>query len=301
MNIENDIPSSQDEGQEEDFDALYDSITNPNGDGPTPSDSAPLAAKTEPQAAAPEPEYEYTWSGQKIKAPLSELLKKASMGHDYAQQTAKLHRERQELEQERSLSQQLKDQYGEVDEWVRGNPDKWTKLQAIIQAEQAGHGELDVNHPLFRELQSLKQQLNDSILPTINNLKEKEIQAKHEAEDKDLDQEIQSIREKYKDLDWAAQDDLGRSLLEITVLKHAAENGFKTFRAAFLDLKHDDLEKRSYEQGKASIANERLKQAKTGLLGKTPAPTQGLQKANNTKNKSWADLSREAKEELGIQ
>tara|TARA_R110000868_G_scaffold62962_4_gene189973 strand:- start:2307 stop:3212 length:906 start_codon:yes stop_codon:yes gene_type:complete len=294
-------PSSVD-GNDEDFDALYDSIVSPNGDGPSQETEITTAPPSvDKEAPPPEPEYEYTWSGQKIKAPLSEILKKAGMGHDYAQQTARLHRERQDWEQERTLSAQLKEQYAPVDEWVRGNPDKWEKLQSVIQAEKAGHGDLDVNHPLFQKYQQLEKQLNERILPKIEEQEQKEIRLKQEVEDKDLETEIQSIRDKYKDLDWAKVSDNGRSEVEMKVLKHASGNGFKTFRAAFLDLYHDDLEKRAEERGKSSIANDRLKQAKTGLLGKTQAPTTGLQRATNTKNKSWADVTREAKEELGIQ
>jgi len=289
----------------EDFDALYDEIMEPNGDGPSVSEDV-IQTKNESQSTgevskAPpvEPEYEYTWSGQKIKAPLSEVLKKASMGHDYAQKMAEFNRQQASIREQLSLSEKLKEQYGQVDEWVRGNPDKWEKLQAVIEAEKAGHGDLDTNHPLYRELQSLKQQLNEKILPSIQAQEQEKLQLKHEAEDKTLNDEIQSIREKYKDLDWESRDELGRNR-ELQVLRHAHEHGYKTFKAAFLDLYHDDLEKRAEERGKVSAINERQKLAKTGLLGKTSAPTVGLKKATNVKNKTWSELGREAKEELGL-
>jgi len=301
MNLNNESPvTSEVENDVDDIDALYDSLTNPEEsegqfvDAPT-QEAAPQVPAT-PQA---EPEYEYDWNGQKVKAPLSAVLKKASMGHDYAQKMAEFNRQRESFGEEYKLSQQLKEQFGPVDEWVRSNPDKWEKLQAVIQAEKSGHADLDVNHPLFQELQSLKKQLNESIMPTIQQMNEEKTRIKYEAEDKTLSDEIQSIQEKYKDLDWALQDEFGRSR-EMRVLKHASENGFKTFKSAFFDLYHDDLEKRAEERGKGSVQNDRLRQAKTGLLGKTQAPTQGLSKASNTKNKSYNDLTREALEELGL-
>jgi hypothetical protein len=288
--------------EEEDWDALYESLTNPEPSEPiVESKPAPqaVAAPTEQAKPAPEPEYEYTWSGQKIKAPLSEVLKKASMGHDYAQQMAKFREERQSFETERTLSQKLREEYDPIDKWVRSNPDKWEKLQAVIQAEKDGHGELDVNHPLFQKYQSLEKTLNEKILPTIEAQENEKIRLKNEAEDKALDDEIKAIRDKYKDLAWDSVDEHGRSM-EVRVVKHAAENGFKSFRAAFLDLYHDDLEKRAEERGKGTVVNERLKQAKTGLLGKTAAPTQGLKKAADIKQKSYNDLTAEALEELGL-
>lgn len=294
--------NSDDKDTGEDFEALYDSITNGESEEqfveakPEPKQATPTAPEAQPQA---EPEYEYEWSGQKIKAPLSQLLKKASMGHDYAQKMGELNKQREQFTQEYKLSQQLKEQFGPVDEWVRANPQKWEKLQAVIEAEKAGHGDLDVNHPLFQELQHLKRQLNEAIMPTIQSMQEEKTRIQHEAEDKALNDEIQSIREKYKDLDWATLDEHGRSR-EMRVLKHASENGFKTFKSAFFDLYHDDLEKRAEERGKGSVANEKAKQAKTGLLGKVQAPTPSLTKAANTKNKSYNDLTREALEELGL-
>ena len=284
----------------DDIDALYDSLTNPE-----PSDQfidappAQAAAPQVPATPAPEQEFEYDWNGQKVKAPLSAVLKKASMGHDYAQKMAEFNRQRESFSDDYKLSQQLKEQFGPVDEWVRGNPDKWEKLQAVIQAEKSGHADLDVNNPLFQELQSLKKQLNESIMPTIQSMNEEKTRIKYEAEDKTLNEEIQSIQEKYKDLDWATQDENGRSR-ELKVLKHASENGFKTFKSAFFDLYHDDLEKRAEERGRGAVSNDKLKQAKTGLLGKTQAPTQGLQRAKNIKNQSYNDLTREALDELGL-
>ena len=299
MNLNNESPVNDDIENDDDIDALYDSLTNPEPTDETQDAPVELAPKVE--AAPPqEPEYEYDWNGQKVKAPLSQLLKKASMGHDYAQKMADFNRQRESFGEEYKLSQKLKEQFGPVDEWVRSNPDKWEKLQAVIQAEKAGHGDLDVNSPLFQELQSLKRQLNESIMPTIQSMNEEKTRIKYEAEDKALDAEIHSIREKYKDLDWNLQDEQGRSR-EQRVLKHAAENGFKTFKSAFFDLYHDDLEKRAEERGKGSVQNDKLKQAKTGLLGKTQAPTQGLLRASNTKNKTYNDLTREALQELGLE
>lgn len=288
------------ENDNEDFDALYDSIMEPNGDGPSvEAQPEKVQAPVESTQAQAEPEHEYTWNGQKIKAPLSEILKKAGMGHDYAQKMQEHNRSVNEWKEKLTLSEQLEEKYGSVDQWVRTNPDKWEKLQAIIQAEKAGHSDLDVNNPLFQELQSLKRQLNEQILPTIQETQQEKTRLQYEAEDKALASEIQSIQEKYKDLDWATKDEHGMSL-EMRVLKHAAANGFKTFKSAFLDINHDDLMKRAEERGKTSIANERAKQVKSGLLGKTSAPTQGMQKATNIKQKSYADLTKEALDELGI-
>lgn len=303
MDTENQSPS-QDAAQEEDFDALYDSIVNPKDESAldASTENAPaIAAKTPIATQAPiDPEHEYTWSGQKIKAPLSEILRKAGMGHDYSQKMEAFNKERQGWQEKLSLSQKLNEQYGPVDEWVRGNPDKWEKLQAVIQAEKAGHGDLDTNHPLYQKYQELQKTLNEKILPTIEAQEQEKTRLKYEAEDKTLISEIQSIREKYKDLDWATVDESGRSALERKVCLHASENGFKTFRAAFLDLNHDDLMKRAEERGKGSIANDRARAAKTGLLGQTSAPTQGLRAATNIKNKSYDELAREGLEEYGI-
>lgn len=297
----NESPINSEVEKEEDYDALYDSIQNGESEGQfTENEKQVEAVETKEQVIEQkEPEYEYEWSGQKIKAPLSQLLKKASMGHDYAQKMAEFNKQRESFTHEKKLSEQLKEQYGAVDEWVKGNPDKWEKLQAVIEAEKAGHGDLDVNNPLYKELQGLKQQLNEAILPTIEQIKEEKTRIQHESEDKALESEIKSIREKYKDLDWSTLDENGRSR-EMRVLQHASQYGFKTFKSAFFDLYHEDIEKRANEQGRIAVQNDKAKQIKTGLLGTSQAPKQNLFKATNTKNKSYNELTREALEELGI-
>lgn len=297
--FENESPVSNEVEKEEDYDALYDSIQNGESGEQFTDEKVEAAPAPEPVVEQKEPEYEYEWSGQKIKAPLSQLLKKASMGHDYAQKMAEFNKQRESFTQERRFSEQLKEQYGAVDEWVKGNPDKWEKLQAVIEAEKAGHGDLDVNNPLFKELQDLKRQLNESIMPTIQSITEEKTRIQHDAEDKALESEIKSIREKYKDLDWSTVDENGRSR-EMKVLQHASQHGFKTFKSAFFDLYHDDIEKRANEQGRISVQNDKAKQIKTGLLGTSQAPKANLSKATNTKNKSYNELTREALEELGI-
>ena len=110
-------------------------------------------------------------------------------------------------------------------------------------------------------------------------------------EDSKLDQSIKSIQEKYPNLDFKAQDQNGFSL-EQRVVNHAVENGFPTFRAAFLDYYHDNLEKLAEARGRELVSKEMDKRKKLGLLDENSAPTSKIESlvANSKAPKSWNDL-----------
>ena len=303
MADENEVLETSDSTDDIDVDALLSSIEN--GEDVTPKETA-APEKVAATPAPTDPEYEYTWSGQKIKEPLSKILQKASMGHDYSQKMQafksdqqKLSSEQQKFNEERSTVEKLKSEYGSIDEWVKQNPDKWGKLQAIVDAEQKGYGDLPADHPLLKELNQLKSELTGRVLPFIQEKEQEKIKLQHAKEDEAFAADIKSIRDKYKDLDWDNGDEQGRNM-ESRVLDHGVKHGFKSFRAAFLDLNAEHIEKLAETRGRESLSNERIKNAKLGLLGKTSAPMNGVKKAVNLKQKSYDELAREGLEEFGI-
>ena len=292
-----------------DIDALYDSIMSPSGDGPTvghqsepqettPAPVAPAAPAVDAKPASTEPEYEYSWNGQKIKAPLSQIIQKASMGHDYSQKMAEFKRTQESFTKERSTVEGWKTQYEPIDKWVAENPQKWEKLRAAIEAEKSGYGDIDPNHPIVRQLQALQDTVN-GVQQRFKTEEQKALALSQAKEDESLGSEIQSIRERYKDLDWETADESGRSKEQL-VLKHALDNNIPTFKAAFFDLYQDDLEKRAEERGRGAVKNGIVKQTKTGLLSKTSAPQTGLKQPVNIKNKTYSELASEGLAELGI-
>ena len=236
---------------------------------------------TKPATPQLEPEHEFSFNGQTIRAPLSKILKWAQQGYDYPQQMAKINQRSAEITG-------IEQTYKPIDEWVRANPDKWERLQAVIHAEQQGYGDLPADHPVLKKLQEV-----DSF---ISELKNEKLTAQHRQEDQALDQEIKSIQEKYKDLDWASVDADGRTR-EQKVLSHASQHGFKTFKTAFLDLYHEDLIKSAETKARESYAATKEREKKSGLLGKSQALD--LKPAQKTKTQNY-ESTESILRELGI-
>ena len=181
------------------------------------------------------------------------------------------------LKRQREELSTIESTYKPIDEWVRANPDKWEKLQAAI-AESQDQVNLPPNHPLMQKLSHVES--------FIDQLRQEKLQTQYKQEDQELDNEIKSIREKYKDLDWSSLDAQGRDR-EQAVLAHANQHGFKTFRTAFLDLYHDDLLKSAETRAREQFAAEKEKKAKSGLL-QTGAPSKlSLSTPKKTNSKSY--------------
>lgn len=220
---------------------------------PEPVKAAPVV-EAKPAPVVPETKveqlFEFTHNGKQIKAPLSQLIKWGQQGYDYAQKMA-------EFKPKQEAIAQLESTYKPIDEWVKQNPEKWEKLQAVIKAEKEGYGDLPPDHPLLQKLNQFET--------IANEWKSEREQARTKLEDEKLDQEVKSIQEKYKDLDWASVDDSGRTR-EQRVYAHAVENNIPTFKAAFFDLYHEDLLTAAETRAKEQFAASKEKSAKTGLL-----------------------------------
>jgi len=284
-----------DENLTEDVDKLYDSImgTGEGSDGPS---GTTTEVQTQEPVAPPVPstDFEFTHNGKQIKATKDAIIKWASQGYDYSQKMADFNKRLSDVDARYSQAEQLKTTYGPVDEWVKGNPDKWDALQKAIQNTEAS----GANPQLLSKLQTLEQQVLQAN-QFIEASKQREEEQKKAQEDSALDTEMKSIQEKYKDLDWKTVDESGRGL-EAKILDHAVQNGINSYKAAFHDLLSDELTKLAEARGRESLNKERQVKQAGGVVGKTSQPTKGITKTNGVKSKSYDDLAEEGLRELGI-
>lgn len=285
-----------------DADALMDSIESTGSAPERQVSERPERANAEPSPAQQISELEFTWNGKQVKAPFSDprIKQWASQGYDYAQRMADFNRERADFEAQQSKLKQSESRYRPVEEYIEKNPQWWQHVNAEWQKIQAGQSQglpadQAGNNPALAQFEQKLSQVEKFIQS------QQEAQAKAQAsqEDAALDQEIRSIRESHADLDWSATDQSGKTL-ELRVLEHAQANKIGSFKAAFKDMMHDELMKRAEARGKESVVKERQKQTKLGLLGKSPAPKQGITDAQDRRNKSYDQLFAEGLEELGL-
>jgi hypothetical protein len=259
----------------------------------------PASNATAPQS---EPELiEYVTDGGKTVRETMEMLKKrASMGYHYAQRMEALKAREAEINGSASKFESLQrwQEYNDFAEknpaWAKHVEQSWEQRESLLQSQ----GAEDPNSPLHAELNSVKQQLGE-VSQFLGSLKAEREQQQQASEDKALTSEIQSIRERYTDTDFDLADESGKSL-EYRILEHAAQNGIKSFKTAFHDFYHDNLIKAKEDKAKESVIREQQKNKKAGIIGITDAPTKGLNRAQNTRGKSYDQLAQEAMAELGL-
>lgn len=288
---------SEVEGQlsDEQIDSTYDSLL-----GDAPVAEAEEIAPEQVVKAPVEQTIKFTHNGKEIIAPVSDprVTQWIQQGYDYNTQMQAFKQQRSDFEKTQKQIEELKNQYGPVDEWVKANPDQWQKfVQQYEQSQRGLTGEIDLNNPLVRTIQQLEQKIGQLEQP-FKEIVDERTKAKIEASEKALDAEIESVKQEFG-LDLKTAESDGRSK-ELKVYEHAAKIGTRSFRTAFLDLYHKDLLKSAEDRGRESIQKERQKQTKLGLLGKSSAPSKELKAAKDYKNKTYDQLLQEGVDELGL-
>lgn len=270
--------------QEYDVDAI---IANAYGQS-SPTDNSPVAEQSQPSPEPPQSkEFEFNARGQmiKIKEDDPRLSQWLSQGYDYSQNINGFKQEREGWEKSRQDWEQQWGTYREIDNFAKQNPDWWNQMQQSYEQKLSTPIEIPDQvkqylEPIIKDYGLVKSFVQDH--------QKQQIEKANAEQDAKLGDAIKSIQEKYPNLDFVAKDESGLSL-EHRVLKHAGENGFPTFRSAFLDYYHDSIEKQAEARGKEQVMSEMKKRQKLGLLDNPPAPGKNPFSSNNQRPKSWND------------
>lgn len=238
-------------------------------------------------------EIEYTADGKVVKESMDMVKKRASQGYHYAQKMREIKEKEAQYNEAQTRLQEL-EKWRELDTYARENP-QWREHveQSWQNRDKIG---LDPDNPLSGEVGSLRQDISklSELVQTLQQDKEQRVQQEQDAR---LSDEIKSIRGEYKDIDFDAADEDGKSL-EYRVIEHANTYGLPTFRAAFRDFYHDELIKMRVEQTKQQIAADREKKRKQGLIGESKTPTMANGFDTSVAGKSYEQLLEEALAEL---
>jgi len=260
----------------------------------------PMTREEVAPPARPEPDsYEFQDSaGNKFKATRDDILKWREQVSGLPQKLQKVNQERQAWETQRSEWEQRFAPYRQIDEWATKNKDQWERIRESVQKAMQGVQPTaeDANNPYLRQMQALESRLQQ-FEPIIQTLAQSHQESVKKAEDEKLDQEIRSIQDQYKDLDWKSPDQDGKSL-EYKVLEHAQKNGIQNFGTAFRDFYHDQLIARATAQAQQSVAKGVQAKTKLGILGESPIPKKGIAPVKDVKNKSYENIMDEIREEI---
>jgi hypothetical protein len=262
------------------------------GGGEKPAQQDSQATSPPP---APEPrEFEFNHRGQAIKIKENDprMTQWMQQGYDYAQNISAFKGERDTWEKQRQDWEKQWNPYKEVDSFARDNPDWWNHVEQSYQSRLSTP--VEIPEPVKQYLEPIIKDYS-LVKGFVQDYQKQQIEKQQQEEDAKLEEAIKSIQGKYKDLDFSAQDESGLSL-EQRVLNHAMQNQFPTFRAAFLDYYHDNLEKLAEARGKEMTMKEIEKRKKLGLLDEKPTLGKPSPSSFFSKPKSWNDpaLSGEA-------
>lgn len=270
----------------------------------------------EPAAeAAPEAEAKPVWNGEEwafesngkrvIPDSPDKLKTWISQGYNYSQRMGALNQEHQarlaaiqakEQEYQRRLQEveQRYKPYSEIDEYARSNKEWWDHVQQQWQSRETQG--LDPN--LAKVLTPLTEKigkLEEFITSQREQAEQAALAARQQEEDQALDAEIESIRKEFPNIDLDATDEAGSTLLQ-RIYKHGADNGIRTFRAAFRDHLFPQLLNQQSAQSKVQATKTVQAQTKAGVLGRTQVPTKEL--SAPPKGVKWSDPSMSSAEIL---
>lgn len=232
-----------------------------------PSQEIPMQAAPTPVV----PEIEFTAGGKAIKAKLDDPKIKTwlSAGYDAPNQIGQLNQKLRGLEETNKKYAGYDEKYKtyqQFDEWTQKNPNDWKTIEQLWKEKQNSIQTQDGN----------TAQLPPEIVQTIDQLKadreERLLREKEEARtkaDSTLNQDIESIRSQWPNLDFDTKGEGGKSLMQ-KVLDHGIQNGIPNFKAAFRDYYFDEAVKSGQEKGKEQVTKTIQKNSRLGLLGKTP-------------------------------
>ncbi len=285
---------SSSSGDNIDVDSLLAGIYG-GGDNPSQSESPAASPEPSPPQAPQFKEFEFNHGGRPIKISENDPRHSQwlSQGYDYGQKMEAFNSERQNWDKSKQEWEQNWSKYREIDSFARENPDWWNKVDQSFQQQTSGAGNVppEVKSYLDQALQPIAQDI-PLMKQFLQEMQTQKMEVEQKKADTQLDEAVKSIQTKYPDLDLSAKDETGYSL-EQRVINHAMQNGFPTFRAAFLDYYHDHLEQIAEARGKEAIMKDMKNRQKMGLLdSNTPTPGRTDFVPNNgTRPRSWNDSS----------
>jgi hypothetical protein len=259
----------------------------------------------------------YKASGKDLTEPLSEVIKRAQRGYDYAQLVNQHKQQVQETqaqwEQRQRQIQEMESQWKPYHEFAQQNPDwanhvrsqwenRFNSLQQSAPQNQSGfdqqqqqqQGQVPSNLPpeVQRELSEMRQFMSD--------VRQQQAAAQQAAQDAALADEINGIRKSYPDIDFTHTDPETGESLEVRVLRHAQENRIHNFEAAFKHYYFDKLMERNVMRAREDVAKTMQKNQKNGFLAQSNVPLMNQNNQPDLRRLSYHQLMDVAATELGI-
>ena len=257
---------------------------------PAPSEPAP----SEPQL------FEYQSNGKVIKEDLDTILKRASMGYNYAQHMNEFKQKQTEFEQRWQQAQELENQWKPYVEYAQQNPDWANHWKQAYENRFNSFGAQQSEQPFSQSQQPLSEvtALKSQLEELRHAYEEDKRLRMTEQQDIELNNQIQSVMKEYPDIDFSYTDPATGKSLEYQVLEHGSINGISSFRAAFRDFYHDQLIKNQVSKAKEMTAKELQKRQQKGFMSTSDTPQLVTNQPRNLKSMSYEQLIAQGMQDL---
>lgn len=250
------------------------------------------------KAAAEVQKYKYTARGKEIEEDIDTILKRASMGYDYAQKMAEYKQRASEVDERFTTAQALEEKWKRFDDYAQKNPDwyehwnqAWANRETANQNSPEGQQAAQMPPEWQQKFDELASKYEE-----IHGRFKTEDESKH---DQALDGEIKSIQETYPNIDFSATDPNTGKSLEQQVIDHAIQRGIPNFTAAFRDFYHDSLVKMERERAREEAVKQFQSERKQGIISKSETPHSERPPDVNSQL-SWHQIEQMAANDFGI-
>lgn len=236
---------------------------------------------------------EYTVDGRKVEEDLSTILKRASAGYNYAQNTKRLKDEQEQWQQKVKQAEELDQKWSRYEKYAQENPKWFEHWDRAWQMREQGLGD-DTggdSSEIDARLSALLDQRLKPITEFISQQEQHLTKAQMAAEDQKLDDEIKATRTANPSIDFDKTDPETGKSLEDQVLEFASKNGIPSFDAAFKVFYHDNLIALKTEEAKQSWSKEQKRNAKNGIIGIFDEPTKKPSRTSDYSGSSWDQIA----------
>jgi len=240
-----------------------------------------------------------TYRGDTIPVPLKKLVNHYQLRHDLQENQAAFKQEKAQWEAEKQRYEEasrLYDKYHAVDQHAVQNPDWWQHVSEAYNNRGSFTGDEEISPQIANTLNQVTQTL-ESMNQKIQSFESKFSEVEVKEEEKLIDQEYTSLKKEFEFFDFESPDESGLTP-KTRILKHGADHGFPTFKAAFFDLYGNQLIKTAKEGAmkETTEAIKKSKQAGVINVGATAGPTEA--KVNT--RQSWDEMTEKLKQEYGV-
>jgi hypothetical protein len=197
-----------------------------------------------------------TVNGQKVLPKSKEnILQWANQGYNYSQRASELNKRKADMD----AMQNQYAQYKQLNDAFEQNPAFKQKILELYQSTQQGTA--------TPAQQNQVAQLPPEILSKLGEVDQikSEFQAiKEEKEDQLLDQELQSLRNKFKDEEW--DTDAGNGTLQFQILKKAHDTGVTNLEDVYKMLRFDHIKTNTEAMTRKQMAEQQAENARKGIV-----------------------------------